>query len=368
MPPTPVTAATTFISRSLSPLQRKYTFGYATLMYQSRITIEAEGSVKAQLRGVDEVIEACYKAYCASALRGTAVAFWIESQTLRWDSVNAWQGNMVERPGQIVWQAFEDLPSWMEVAERPYSTVLAEMPSLISRLEVIQVEDAGLKLCTTDDDVVARIESVSKILRDSLRNDGFLIHGGGLKVQVHHRNAREVVNGLAALERNMLAHTDYTEQALLSRRSRSGGLGGVDTADATHERTQVASRLALCWEPVIRLWASGLGIRPDAYKIGWSISQDSLAEQARVELDVAKAAALNVVAGVTKPSAYTDRFTGGDTPGVFPEVDEDDPYPEALPPAATSTTPTMPQTPEVPALPGVPRVPIPPAGPKAPVL
>jgi hypothetical protein len=327
------------VMRTLAPLQLKYCLGYANRMMQSRVSIDAEcPKVKERLTdGLPAVVKALYRAYCASTIKGVAVSFWIENSTLRWDALNSYGGQ--DRPGQVNWKAFEDLPRWNEAAYLPYAQVVAALPELITRLEIIEIEDAGLKQCKTDDETKTRVDNVSRLIRETMRNDGFIIHGGGLRITIHHRNSKEVVNGLAALERHMLASSDYTENALLGRRSKTGGLG-QDNTDENMERTQILSRLALCWEPTIELWAGALGIKPSDYTLTWDTTVKGAAEVAKTELVTAQAASLNIASGVVKAEAYTNRYLGGETPGVFPEIDPEDPYPAP---------------PEVPGTPGVPE-------------
>ena len=151
-----------------------------------------------------------------------------------------------------------------------------------------------------------------------MRNDGFLVHGTGLKITVHHRNSDQVVQGVHVLRDHMLASTDLTEQQLFNKRSHSGGLAGVDQADRESIAGQTIARLTQCWEPVIRLWVKAAGYCPQSFQLNWTLFSEDALKSAQVEKIVAETAVANITAGVLPASAYTDRYEGGETPSPLP--------------------------------------------------
>ncbi|MGL6130281.1 MAG: hypothetical protein ACRCZ9_01535, partial [Fusobacteriaceae bacterium] len=164
---------------------------------------------------LSDVLQMLFKAYCTSAIRGRAVVFWVDNGTIRWDSTqSAYYLGSKESPDRVHWKAFEDLPLWRESAYKPYLELVQSLPGLLTRLELIEIEDSELKKVLSQQEYSDRIQQVSELLNTSLRNDGFLVHGPGVKITVHHRQSNAVVTGLEALKDHVLACTDYTEQRL----------------------------------------------------------------------------------------------------------------------------------------------------------
>lgn len=306
---------------NLDPLEIRYCYGYARLMQGASLSLSGSDEDKAIVEPVlPDVLDMLFKAYCTSAIRGRAVAFWIDNGVIRWDSTQSayYLGSKAESD-RVHWKAFEDLPLWRSSAYAPYLELIQSLPGLLTRLELIEIEDSELKKVLSPNEFSDRITQVSELLNTSLRNDGFLVHGPGVKITVHHRQSSAVVTGLDALKDHVLACTDYTEQRLWAKRSVGGGLAGVDEAERAFEQSQVLTRLKTCYEPVIRLWLDSMGID---LKCEWTIGNDDRMTVAETELKTAQAAKLNIESGIATPESYAARYTGGEGVGLYPEISE----------------------------------------------
>jgi hypothetical protein len=195
------------------------------------------------------------------------------------------------------------------------------MPSLLTRLELIEIEDSTLRQVTTESEFKEHVDRNVKLFQSALKNDGFLVHGPGMKLIVHHRNSGEVVKGFDVLRDHLLASTDYTEQRMFNKRSSSGGLAGVDQADREFEQSQIMARLNECWTPVINLWIRALGYNPRVIRLNWIVGTADRLQNAQIEKLVAETAEKNITSGILPEIAYTARFIGGETPSEFPVLD-----------------------------------------------
>ncbi len=312
------------VQRNLDPLEVRYCYGYARMMAQASLAIAGDAETKALIEPLlDDVLATLYTAYCTSAVRGRPVTFTVVDGVIRWDSTQVHTHLSKKCPDRLHWKAYEDLPQWRESAYNPYLELVMSLPGLLTRLELIEIEDSELKKVLSPNEFATRIQQVSDMLNQSLRNDGFLVHGPGIKIKVHHRQSNAVVQGLEALKDHVLASTDYTELRLWGKRSVGGGLAGVDEADRAFEVSQVLTRLKTCWEPVLKLWIESCGLEPVTF--GWVVHQDDRVEVAKTELLTAQTAKLNIESGVVLPTAYTNRYTGGESPGLYPEVEATEP-------------------------------------------
>ena len=309
-------------SRRLEPLQIKYVYTFARLMMSAKISVDSEDPDLVELltKNLDSITGECFKAYVSSAIRGRVVGFFIDSdRSLRWDflaGINLLTED--KNPDRIGFKAFEDLPAWNATAYEPYMTGIQDLSNLTGRLELIEIEDNSMSKLNSLEDVQERIASNIALFQASLRNDGFLVHGSGMKVTVHHRNSEQVVKGVDALRDHMLASTDLTEQQMFNKRSTSGGLAGVDQADREHIAQQTIARLTTTWEPVIKLWIRAAGYDPTSVKINWTLFSEDALKTSQVEKVIAETAKLNIESGVLPAKSYTDRYEGGETPSPLP--------------------------------------------------
>ena len=310
----------------LEPLQIKYVYTYARLMSSAKVSLDGEDAQLIELltTNLDAIVVECFKAYIASAIRGRPVGFLInEFGALTWDfmvgvNVLTQQSGMLDRTS---FQAFENLPIWNTTAYAPYMIAVQDLARLNGRLELIEIEDNGMSKLNSLEDVQDRITQNIALFQESLRNDGFLVHGTGMKITVHHRNSDQVVNGLHALKDHLLASTDLTEQQLFSKRSSGGGLAGVDQAEREHVAQQTITRLTTCWEPVIKLWILAAGYEPASVRVNWSLFSEDALKIAQTEFLITETAEKNIASGVLPASAYTDRYEGGETPSLLPVYD-----------------------------------------------
>lgn len=310
----------------LEPLQMKYVYTYARLMSSAKISLDGDDAQLIELltENLGAIIAECFKAYVASAIRGRPVGFLInEFGALTWDfmvgvNVLAQQSGNLDR---VSFQAFENLLIWNTTAYGPYMTAVQDLARLNGRLELIEIEDNGMSKLNSLEDVQGRITQNIALFQESLRNDGFLVHGSGMKITVHHRNSDQVVNGLIALKDHLLASTDLTEQQMFNKRSTSGGLAGVDQAEREHVAQQTIARLTTCWEPVIKLWVLAAGYDPASVRINWALFSEDALKTAQTELLISQTAEKNIASGVLPASAYTERYEGGETPSLLPVYD-----------------------------------------------
>ena len=291
-------------------------------MLSAKISLDSgdEDLVRLLTEHLDAITSECFKAYVSSAIRGRVVGFFIdESRSLKWDFLSGVNLLMEDpNPDRIAFKAFEDLPAWNATAYEPYMTATQDLSNLIGRLELIEIEDNSMSKLNSIEEVQDRIKSNIALFQESLRNDGFLVHGTGLKITVHHRNSEQVVKVLDALRNHMLASTDLTEQQMFNKRSTSGGLAGVDQADREHIAQQTIARLATSWEPVIKLWVRAAGYDPNSVKINWTLFSEDALKTSQVEKTIAETAKLNIESGVLPSKSYTDRYEGGETPSPLP--------------------------------------------------
>ena len=308
-------------SRRLEPLQIKYVYTFARLMLSAKISLDSddEDLVKLLTDHLDAITSECFKAYVSSAIRGRVVGFFIdENRSLKWDFLAGVNLLTEDNPDRIAFKAFEDLPAWNATAYEPYMTATQDLSNLIGRLELIEIEDNSMSKLNEIEEVQERIKSNIALFQASLKNDGFLVHGTGMKITVHHRNSEQVVKGVEALRDHMLASTDLTEQQMFNKRSTSGGLAGVDQADREHVAQQTIARLTTSWEPVIKLWVRAAGYAPTSINVNWTLfSEDSL-KTSQVEKVIAETAKLNIESGVLPSKSYTDRYEGGEIPSPLP--------------------------------------------------
>jgi hypothetical protein len=320
----PAEKTTQFTQRFLDPLEVRYAFGYARMMNTAKLSMDGPQLITERLTDdLDQIVHQLFKAYVASAIRGRPVGFFLDKdRQIRWDLMHSQTFFSVEKSfDRVSFKAFEDLPSWRSAAYYPYKRIIEDLPNLLTRLELIEIEDSSLRLVTSDEDFKLQAEKKVELFQSSLRNDGFLVHGPGMKVTVHHRQAGEIVKGVDVLRDHLLASTDYTEQRLFNKRSVGGGLAGVDQADREFEQSQVMARLNECWTPVIALWIRAMGYDPKSVTMNWIVGTDDRLKNAQIEKLVAETAEKNITSGVLPESAYTARFLGGETPSEFPVVD-----------------------------------------------
>ena len=309
-------------SRVLEPLQLKFVYTYPRLMLSAKISLDSEDADLVELltKNLDLITGECFKAYIGSAIRGRPVGFYIDSdRSLKWDFMSGVTIFTQETTGdRVSFKAFEDLPMWNITAYEPYMTGIQDLSNLTGRLELIEIEDNSMSKLNTIEDVQERIASNIALFQASLRNDGFLVHGSGMKVTVHHRNSEQVVKGVHTLRDHLLSSTDLTEQQMFNKRSTSGGLAGVDSSEREHIAQQTIGRLTLCWEPVIKLWIRAAGYDPTSVKINWTLFSEDALKTSEVEKTIAETAKLNIESGVLPAKSYTDRYEGGETPSPLP--------------------------------------------------
>lgn len=307
-------------------MQIKYIYTYARLMLSAKISLDGDDDrlVSLLTENLDAIVSECFKAYVASAIRGRPVGFAINDYgSLVWDfmvGINI----LTQQSGQndrVTFQSFESLPIWNATAYVPYMTAIQDLAKLNGRLELIEIEDNGMSKLSSLEDVQDRITQNIALFQESLRNDGFLVHGTGMKITVHHRNSDQVVNGLHMLRDHLLASTDLTEQQMFNKRSTSGGLAGVDRSEREHVAQQTIARLTTCWEPVIKLWITAAGFNSGDIRINWSLFSEDALKIAQTEFLISETAEKNIASGVLPVSAYTDRYEGGETPSLLPVYD-----------------------------------------------
>lgn len=314
------------ISRDLDPLQVKYAYTYARLMRSAKLSIDTPDELLSErlTKVLPEILDECFKAYVASAVKGRAVGFKISGRGIHWDFMNGvtFLTEQSSDPDRVMIKAFEDLPRWTETAYTPYIEVLRSLPNLITRLELIEIEDREMSKLTTEAELRNRIQSNVDLFNDALRNDGFLVHGSGIKITVHHRNSDQVVAGLEAIKSHLLASSDLTEQQMFNKRSVGGGLAGVDQAEREHIASQTIARLTQCWDPVIRLWIHAAGFSAGYLTLNWRLFEQDSQVLASIEKTIAETAEKNISSGILRPEDYRGRYEGGDIPSVLPVVEE----------------------------------------------
>ena len=321
------------IKNELDGIETRYLTGYADLMLASTWSLQSSSEEALELlEAIDlsQIMLALHGAYVASALRGEAVRIWYtrpeDGLGFRWEFDRS--ASFLTQNGRDGWIALESLPRFRRHYER-YRKVLDSLPELLVRLELIDIEDKELNRKTatmTEAEIKAKMAADSAMLSQSMRNDGFLLHGPDKSITVHHRQSQNVISGIEELKKDVLASTDYTESHLW-REQKSSGLSGISQQERDTVQAQTAIRIARCWRPIVMTILANIldyyGVDADV-NITWIPPiNTSVREQAEAELMNARAAKIRMAAGIFSAEEERNRYQGSGQPSPYPIPDYD---------------------------------------------
>lgn len=306
----------------------RYVVGFADLMRGAPFSLEGSSEALEILGEIDlgPVLDALHSAYIASAIRSKPVRFTyscpLETLGFSWDF--DYTRTFLSSNGKDGWAALENLSLW-RIHYNRYREVVESLPELLKRLEIIDITDEDLGKATarlSETELRQKIRDDANVLSDTLRNDGFFVHGPNKKIEIKHRSADQIVHGLRALKDDVLAACDYTESHLWNVQAGGGGLAGVDKKDRETMQLGVQIRLARCWKPVIEAFLTSIldwyGADSSGVGITWASPFVEDAESvARTELMSAQAAQIWETIGVFSKEEIRARYKGGTTPSPY---------------------------------------------------